>query len=110
MAIFGNNIVYSSPAYGTYPFIDGHILCGVFKMGTVGGTGNTIVAYIYNETDSDITVKAAIYDSNKVLVTNGTTNAITLSAYTAAAWQTFTFASAPTLTANAIYYLVVWGG
>jgi len=65
----------------------------------------SISAYIYCTTSAK-NMKAALYDSGGNLIAITNQNSIPASA--SAAWQTFIFASPPTLTANTQYMLVVW--
>jgi hypothetical protein len=65
----------------------------------------SISAYIYCTTSAK-NMKAALYDSNGNLI--ATTEEKSIPASGSAAWQTFNFASAPTLTANTQYELVAW--
>lgn len=107
MAVFGNNVVYTYPASDARDISD-YIYGSKFQMGTVGGTANNIVAYM--EPMSYMAgkkYKAAIYDADKKLV--ATSDELTISPTDYLGWHTFNLPTTPTLTANAYYYLVVWG-
>jgi hypothetical protein len=65
----------------------------------------SITAYIYCTTSAK-NMKAAIYDSSSNLV--AVTDERLIPAGSSPAWQTFTFASPPTLSASTNYVLVVW--
>jgi hypothetical protein len=65
----------------------------------------SISAYIYCTTTAK-NMKAALYDTSGNLI--ATTNQNSVPASASPAWQTFNFASPPTLTANTQYVLVVW--
>jgi len=61
---------------------------------------------IYCTYESSTNVKAAIYDNNGGIVAS--TDQLSIPASASADWQTFTFASPPTLAASTQYVLVVW--
>jgi hypothetical protein len=61
---------------------------------------------IYCAYQSSMNMKAAIYDNSGNIVAS--TDQLSVPASTSAAWQTFTFASPPTLAASTQYVLVVW--
>jgi hypothetical protein len=65
----------------------------------------SISAYIYCTTSAK-NMKASIYDSNGNLISSTTEKLVPSGS--SATWQTFNFASPPTLTASTQYMLVVW--
>ena len=70
------------------------------------GTANSISVYIYNPTSTATNVKCAIYgESDKILIATTQQNNVP-SGFNG--WQTFNFATAPSLTNGASYSLVVW--
>ena len=107
MAIFGNDVVYTWPATAVIS-INNRIIGSKFKMGTVGGTANNIVAYVNPISEySGNKYRAAIYDADKKLV--AISDELTIADPDYPGWHTFNLPTMPTLTANADYYLVVWG-
>lgn len=102
MVSFGNTTVLPSPSSAKYR-VDNKIMGGKFQMGGSSGTGVSIVAYING---LGATFRAAIYDNalnklaecNEVAVNTATDS-----------WVTFNFSTIPSLTANAYYYIFIWG-
>ena len=78
---------------------------GYFQMEDYTGYGESITAYLLLGGKAK-TAKCAIYDSSKNLVANSMTEELS---YTTG-WNTFYFGTnKPVLTANAWYYIVIWG-
>jgi hypothetical protein len=76
-----------------------------FTSGSAG-TLASIKAYLKGHGDTR-KMKCAIYDSGYNLLTNGTTEEKTISS-TTAAWYTFNFSTAPSVSASTDYYLMMW--
>ena len=96
---FGNTATSTSTTT-----IENYVKGGLFQMGSIGGTGNNISAYLYVNGGAK-NAKCALYYSNLSLVPNSMTEEKSYST----GWNTFNFgATKPVLQANTLYYIVVW--
>jgi hypothetical protein len=86
--------------------LQNYIIARVSPSGGTG-TGNYIEAYL-SATSADKNVQAALYYADGTLVTNGTTNTVTIPAGAAPAWYKFTFTSPPTIT-DSMYWIAICG-
>jgi len=80
------------------------VVSGYFQMGATGGTGDNITVYVATGTAAKY-IECALYDSAKTFV-NETES---IQAIRGANWYTFNFLGSPSLTADAWYYICVWG-
>ncbi len=85
--------------------INGTIRGQLFTSPSNPVVAQSISAYIYCTTSAK-NMKASLYDLNGNII--ATTEEKLISASASAAWQTFSFVSAPTLTANTQYLVVAW--
>ena len=98
---FGNTLTTASAVSMVNTIVGGY-----FKMGTVGGNGDSITAQMFSGSTS-FTVKCAIYNADNSLLANSITEEKTKTVGTHTV--TFNFGvTKPVLVANAWYYIVTW--
>jgi hypothetical protein len=88
--------------------LDDYIYGGYFQMGAIGGTGDSITAFLL--INGDHKVKCALYNADNTLLLNGTTEEKTvLDNLPNPANTTFNFGvTKPILVANAWYWIAAW--
>jgi hypothetical protein len=94
---------------GTILSFSADICGGYFQMGAIDGTGDNITVKL-RMPDSAENAQCAIYNMDKTLLANSVTEEKLIPRTTETAEYTFNFgATKPILTANAWYFIVVWG-
>ena len=101
-ATFGYTGVDTDDFFG----LSNQIAGGYFQMGSVGGTGTSITAYITVVT-APHNITCALYDSSKNLVSNGVTEETEVPVQDHVK-TTFNFTAGPVLVPDAWYYVVAW--
>ena len=89
--------------------IENIIIAGYFQMGSINGQADSITTKLTVITKNHY-CKCAIYDNNKNLLENGVTEEKLIPKGTTHETITFNFVGTkPNLTANAWYYICIWG-